>query len=125
MQSPALPLGHAAKKSDLKSRKEQVFIYIFLLKPPFFSFILNLILLNFFLIFFKKWISAFLDPVALILLDGFYLKIHIANTRKLPFSFYSIEMTKEKKWISSHRLQNSEQIRTINYNFKILIFFLQ
>lgn len=33
LQSPALPLGHAAKKSDLKSRKEQV---------------LNLILLTFF-----------------------------------------------------------------------------
>jgi hypothetical protein len=29
LQSPALPLGHAAKKSDLKSRKEQVFIHIF------------------------------------------------------------------------------------------------
>ncbi|KAL5658289.1 hypothetical protein ACJX0J_031452 [Zea mays] len=28
-QSPALPLGHAAKKSNLKSRKEQVFIHIF------------------------------------------------------------------------------------------------
>jgi len=63
-----------------------------------------------------------LDPVALILLDGFYLKTHIANTRKLLFSFYSIEMTKEKKWISSHRLQNSEQIRTINYNFYFLFF---
>jgi hypothetical protein len=38
LQSPALPLGHAAKKSDLKSRKEQVFIHIFLLKPLFFLF---------------------------------------------------------------------------------------
>lgn len=47
LQSPALPLGHAAKKSDQKSRKEQVFIHIFFLKP-FFSFILNLILLTFF-----------------------------------------------------------------------------
>ncbi|KAL5645039.1 hypothetical protein ACJX0J_000627, partial [Zea mays] len=46
--SPALPLGHAAKKSDLKSRKEQVFIHIFLLiTKTFFSFILNLILLTF------------------------------------------------------------------------------
>jgi hypothetical protein len=78
---------------------------------------LNLILLTFFLrILFKKSISAFLDPVSLILLDGFYLKTHITNTRKLPASFYSIEMTKKKKWISSRRLQNSEQIRTINYN---------
>lgn len=122
MQSPALPLGHAAKKSDLKSRKEQVFIYIFLLKPFFFYFESNST--YFFLIFFKKRISAFLDPVALILLDGFYLKTHIANTRKLLFSFYSIEMTKEKKWISSHRLQNSEQIRTINYNFYFLFFWI-
>ena len=48
LQSPALPLGHAAKKSDLKSRKEQVFIHIFLLiTKTFFSFILNLILLTF------------------------------------------------------------------------------
>lgn len=48
LQSPALPLGHAAKKSDLKSRKEQVFIHIFLLITKiFFSFILNLILLTF------------------------------------------------------------------------------
>ncbi|KAL5641970.1 hypothetical protein ACJX0J_001754, partial [Zea mays] len=47
-KSPALPLGHAAKKSDLKSRKEQVFIHIFLLiTKTFFSFILNLILLTF------------------------------------------------------------------------------
>jgi hypothetical protein len=38
-----------------------------------------------------------LDPVSLILLDGFYLKTHIANTRKLPASFYSIEMTKKKR----------------------------
>jgi len=30
------------------------------------------------------------------------------------FPFLSIEMKKEKKWISSHRLQNSEQIGTIN-----------
>lgn len=30
----------------------------------------------------------FLDPVSIILLKGFYLKTHIANTRKLPFSFY-------------------------------------
>ena len=30
LQSPALPLGHAAKKSDLKSRKEQVFNLILL-----------------------------------------------------------------------------------------------
>lgn len=107
LQSPALPLGHAAKKSDLKSRKEQVFIHIFLLKPFlfFFSFILNLILLRFFESFSKKIdFCFFLDPVSLILLDGFYLKTHIANTRKLPFSFYSIEMTKEKKWISSRGL---------------------
>ena len=48
LQSPALPLGHAAKKSDLKSRKEQVFIHIFLLiTKTFFSFIFNLILLTF------------------------------------------------------------------------------
>ena len=48
LQSSALPLGHAAKKSDLKSRKEQVFIHIFLLiTKTFFSFILNLILLTF------------------------------------------------------------------------------
>ena len=48
LQSPALPLGYAAKKSDLKSRKEQVFIHIFLLiTKTFFSFILNLILLTF------------------------------------------------------------------------------
>lgn len=38
-----------------------------------------------------------MDPVSLILLDGFYLKTHIANTRKLPASFYSIEMTKKKR----------------------------
>jgi hypothetical protein len=48
------------------------------------------------------------------LLDGFYLKTHIANTKKLPFSFYSIEMAKAQKWIASHRLQSSEQIGTIN-----------
>jgi hypothetical protein len=35
-----------------------------------------------------------LDPVSISLLDGFYLKTHIANTKKLPFSFYSIEMAK-------------------------------
>jgi len=103
------------KKSDLKWRKEQVFIHIFLLKlKPFFFFYLESNSTYFFLIFFKKKISAFLDLVSLILLDGFYLKTRIANTRQLPFSFYSIEMTKEKKWISSHRLQNLEQIRTIN-----------
>lgn len=101
LQSPALPLGHAAKKSDLKSR----IIYIFLLKPLFFYLESNAT--YFFPIFFKS-ISAFLDPVSLILLDGFYLKTHIANTRKLPFSFYSIEMAKEQKWISSHRLKNSD-----------------
>jgi hypothetical protein len=28
----------------------------------------------------------------------------------------SIEMAKEKKWISRHRLPNSQQNRTINYN---------
>jgi hypothetical protein len=93
-------------------RKEQVFIHIFLLKALFFYLESNST--YFFPIFFKKKISAFLDPVSLILLDGFYLKTHIANTRKLPFSFYSIEMAKEKKWISSHRLQNSEQIGTVN-----------
>jgi len=32
-------------------------------------------------------------------------------------------MTKKKKWISSRRLQNSEQIRTINYNIINIIFF--
>lgn len=48
LQSPALPLGHAAKKSDPKSTKEQVFIHIFLLIiKTFFSFIFNLILLTF------------------------------------------------------------------------------
>jgi hypothetical protein len=31
LQSPALPLGYAAKKSDLKSRKELVLFHIFLL----------------------------------------------------------------------------------------------
>ena len=82
LQSPALPLGHAAKKSDLKSRKEQVFIHIFLLitkiTKTFFSFILNLILLTFFFrIFFKKSISAFLDPVSLILLWVFHLFVFI------------------------------------------------
>lgn len=46
LQSPALPLGHAAKKSDLKSRKEQVFIHL-LKRKPLFSFILNLIFLTF------------------------------------------------------------------------------
>ena len=36
LQSPALPLGHAAKKSERKSRKEEVFIDVFLRKPPVF-----------------------------------------------------------------------------------------
>ena len=36
LQSPALPLGHAAKKSELKSRKEEVFIHVFLRKPLLF-----------------------------------------------------------------------------------------
>lgn len=35
LQSPALPLGHAAKKSERKSRKEQLFMHVFLRKPPF------------------------------------------------------------------------------------------
>lgn len=42
LQSPALPLGHAAKKSERKSRKEEVFIHVFLRKPLL-SFILNII----------------------------------------------------------------------------------
>ena len=41
LQSPALPLGHAAKKSDQKSRKQQVFIHVFLRKAPFFYFEYN------------------------------------------------------------------------------------
>ena len=36
LQSPALPLGHAAKKSERKSRKEEVFIHVFLRKPLLF-----------------------------------------------------------------------------------------
>lgn len=110
LQSPALPLGHAAKKSDRKSRKQQVFIHVFLRKAPFFYFEYNST--YFFPIFFKKSIPAFFDPVSIILLDRFYLKTYIANTIKLPISFYWDE--KEEKWISSHRLQNSEQIGTIN-----------
>lgn len=57
LQSPALPLGHAAKKSDRKSRKEQVFIHVFLRKPPFFYLESNST--YFFPIFFKKSIPAF------------------------------------------------------------------
>src|SRR3954463_3738577 len=41
LQSPALPLGHAAKKSDQKSRKQQVFVHVFLRKAPFFYFEYN------------------------------------------------------------------------------------
>ena len=36
LQSPALPLGHAAKKSERKSRKEEVFIHVFLRKTLLF-----------------------------------------------------------------------------------------
>lgn len=36
LQSPALPLGHAAKKSERKSKKEQVFVHVFLRKPLLF-----------------------------------------------------------------------------------------
>lgn len=36
LQSPALPLGHAAKKSEGKSRKEEVFIHVFLRKTLLF-----------------------------------------------------------------------------------------
>jgi hypothetical protein len=42
------------------------------------------------------------------------LKYTLLTLKKLSFSFYSIEMAKEQKWIGSHRLQNSEQIGTIN-----------
>ena len=88
LQSPALPLGHAAKKSDLKSRKEQVFIHIFLLKNFLFSFESNSNYL--FPIFFKKSISAFLDSVSLILLDRFHLKLKHTLLTLENFPFLSI-----------------------------------
>uniref|UniRef100_J3L8P9 Uncharacterized protein n=1 Tax=Oryza brachyantha TaxID=4533 RepID=J3L8P9_ORYBR len=56
---PALPLGHAAKKYDLKSRKEQVFIHVFLLKLTFFYLESNSTYFSFFQSFSKKSIRAF------------------------------------------------------------------
>ena len=95
------------KKKVMKNefRKSASFVHVMTSQILFF-FYLESNSTYFFLIFFKKKkrFLLFLDPVSLILLDGFYLKTHIANTRKLPFSFYSIKMTNEKKWISSRRL---------------------
>ena len=73
LQSPALPLGHAAKKSERKSRKEEVFIHIFLRKPFYFESNST----YFFPIFLKNIFLTFFDPVSIILFDRFYLKTYI------------------------------------------------
>ena len=86
LQSPALPLGHAAKKSDLKSRKEQVFIHIFLLiTKTFFSFILNLILLTFLESFSKNGFLLFWIQFRLFSSMDSILKHTLLTLENFPF----------------------------------------
>lgn len=86
LQSPALPLGHAAKKSDLKSRKEQVFIHIFLLiTKTFFSFILNLILLTFLESFSKNRFLLFWIQFRLFSSMDSILKHTLLTLENFPF----------------------------------------
>ncbi len=110
LQSPALPLGHAAK-SDLKSRKI-LFIHIILLiivrrrglLNPFF-FVESLCTYPF-PIPLKKFIPVFLlDPVLFSSIDC------ISKHTLLKYLLFLLK----RERVSSHRLKNLGQIGTINY----------
>lgn len=106
MQSPALPLGHAAKKSNLKSRKEQVFIQIFLLKPLFFYLESNST--YFFQSFSKNLFLFFWILFRLVSSMDSILKHTLLTLKNFPFLFILLKWQRSKNGfpVTDCKIQN-------------------